>query len=50
MGTYIDQVVDVFYVQTQDGQQVTDEQHLHEIERRLMAAVDAPAAEKQTAN
>jgi len=50
IGTYIDQVVDVFYVRTQDGEQVTDEQRLKEIERTLIAAVDSTTPAEQATN
>lgn len=41
IGTYLDQVVDVFYVTDQhSGEKVTDEQRLARIRQRLMAAID----------
>lgn len=46
IGTYIDQVVDVFYVTDNQGAKVADEQSLHEIRQQLLEAIDsdAPAA------
>jgi len=40
IGTYLDQVVDVFYVTGQNGYKVTDELRLHEISSRLLQAID----------
>lgn len=39
IGTYLDQVVDVFYVSTTAGQKITDEARIEEIRARLLAAV-----------
>jgi len=41
IGTYIDQVVDVFYVTDWAGQKIIDENRLREIRRRLLGAVTA---------
>ncbi len=41
IGTYLDQVVDVFYVTDQAGQKIEDERHLQEITSRLLAAIEA---------
>ena len=40
IGTYLDQVVDVFYVTDQGGRKIHDEQWLHEINRRLLEAIE----------
>jgi len=40
IGTYLDQVVDVFYVTDQAGNKIQDERWLHEITARLLAAID----------
>jgi [protein-PII] uridylyltransferase len=39
IGTYLDQVVDVFYVTDQEGQKIDQEDRLHEIRSRLLEAV-----------
>jgi [protein-PII] uridylyltransferase len=39
IGTYLDQVVDVFYVTDHSGQKVEDEQQLHRIRQALLAAI-----------
>jgi [protein-PII] uridylyltransferase len=39
IGTYLDQVVDVFYVTDQHGQKINDEARLHEIRARLLEAI-----------
>jgi [protein-PII] uridylyltransferase len=39
IGTYLDQVVDVFYVTDQGGQKVVDEERLEQIRARVLAAV-----------
>lgn len=41
IGTYLDQVVDVFYVTDAAGNKVHDEQRLQEISARLMAAIES---------
>jgi [protein-PII] uridylyltransferase len=41
IGTYLDQVVDVFYVTDQAGRKIEDEQRLQEITARLLAAIEA---------
>lgn len=41
IGTYLDQVVDVFYVTDQEGNKITDPQRLQEIRRRLLEVVEA---------
>ena len=43
IGTYLDQVVDVFYVTDRAGKKVTDEGRLAQIRQRLLEAIDAPA-------
>ena len=40
IGTYLDQVVDVFYVTDEAGRKLTDDRQLSEIRRRLLAAVE----------
>lgn len=40
IGTYLDQVVDVFYVTTQSGYKIIDEQRLQQISQRLLQAID----------
>ncbi len=40
IGTYLDQVVDVFYVTDQDGNKVTDEDRLQSINARLLDAIN----------
>lgn len=40
IGTYLDQVVDVFYVTGQDGRKITDEHRLQQIIARLLEAID----------
>jgi [protein-PII] uridylyltransferase len=42
VGTYLDQVVDVFYVTDQSGGKVGDAQRLAEITSRLESAIEAP--------
>lgn len=44
IGTYLDQVVDVFYVTDRSGAKVTDDGRLGEITRRLLAAIDENGA------
>jgi len=39
IGTYLDQVADVFYVTDQSGQKIRDEARLDEIRRRLQQAI-----------
>jgi [protein-PII] uridylyltransferase len=39
IGTYLDQVVDVFYVTDQSGRKVEDDQQLHRIREALLAAI-----------
>jgi [protein-PII] uridylyltransferase len=43
IGTYIDQVVDVFYVTNRGGGKVDDEARLEQIRREMMAVIDAGA-------
>lgn len=43
IGTYIDQVVDVFYVTNRGGGKVEDEARLEQIRREMMAVIDAGA-------
>lgn len=40
IGTYLDQVVDVFYVTDQHGHKIHDEHRLNEITARLLAAIE----------
>jgi [protein-PII] uridylyltransferase len=42
IGTYIDQVVDVFYVTNRGGGKIEDEGRLDHIRREMMAVIDAP--------
>ena len=39
IGTFLDQVVDVFYVTDQSGQKIQDEEQLHRIRQALLAAI-----------
>ncbi len=41
IGTYLDQVVDVFYVSDRQGRKIEDEGRLQEIRDKLLAAVEA---------
>jgi [protein-PII] uridylyltransferase len=41
IGTYLDQVVDVFYVTDQQGRKIHDENWLQHIRQTLLAAIDA---------
>jgi len=41
IGTYLDQVVDVFYVTDQQGRQIQDEERLDRIRHTLMGAIEA---------
>jgi [protein-PII] uridylyltransferase len=41
IGTYLDQVVDVFYVTDAAGRKITDEKRLEEIQSRVLAAVES---------
>lgn len=43
IGTYLDQVVDVFYVTERDGQKPSSDDRLEEIRSRLMAEIAPPA-------
>ncbi len=51
IGTYLDQVVDVFYVTDEPGRKVLDESRLKEIRERLLEEIDALARQdvEQTA-
>jgi [protein-PII] uridylyltransferase len=40
IGTYLDQVVDVFYVTDQDGRKLHDEGRLHHVRETLLAAIE----------
>ena len=42
IGTYLDQVVDVFYVTDLGGEKITDRSRLDEIRRRLLAVISSP--------
>lgn len=44
IGTYLDQVVDVFYVTDQQGHKVEDPARLHEIRRRLLEVIEGEGA------
>ncbi|HEV3003651.1 MAG TPA: [protein-PII] uridylyltransferase [Pirellulales bacterium] len=48
IGTYLDQVVDVFYVTDHAGHKVVDEQRLKEIQERLMTSI-AELAQQEAA-
>lgn len=41
IGTYLDQVVDVFYVTDQEGNKINDAQRLQEIRRRVLEVIEA---------
>jgi [protein-PII] uridylyltransferase len=43
ISTYVDQVVDVFYVTTRGGGKVEAQGRLDQIRRELFAVIDAPA-------
>jgi [protein-PII] uridylyltransferase len=43
IGTYIDQVVDVFYVTDRGGGKIEDESRLDEIRREMLALIEAPS-------
>jgi [protein-PII] uridylyltransferase len=45
IGTYLDQVVDVFYVTDRQHRKVEDESQLEEIRRRLLEVIESLAAE-----
>ena len=40
IGTYVDQVVDVFYVTDRAGQKITNERRIEEIKVKLLDAID----------
>lgn len=44
IGTYLDQVVDVFYVTDAQGRKVEDAQRLHAIRRRLLEVIEGEGA------
>ena len=46
IGTYLDQVVDVFYVTDQEGRKLHDEGRLHHIRETLLAAIEAREQEE----
>ncbi len=41
IGTYLDQVVDVFYVTDQHGDKINDDERLQQITARLLEAIDS---------
>jgi [protein-PII] uridylyltransferase len=43
IGTYIDQVVDVFYVTNRGGGKIEDPERLEHIRREMLAVIEAPA-------
>jgi [protein-PII] uridylyltransferase len=43
--TKVDQVADVFYIRTQEGQKVTDPEQIEEIKHALCFWLDGPARE-----
>ncbi len=45
IGTYLDQVVDVFYVTDRSGSKVTDPRQLQQIRSRILQVIDAPEEE-----
>jgi len=45
IGTYLDQVVDVFYVTDLEGRRIQDEERLDRIRRALMEAIEAMSSE-----
>ena len=47
IGTYLDQVVDVFYVTDLDGAKILDERRIGEIQRQIHLALDALVATPQ---
>jgi [protein-PII] uridylyltransferase len=47
IGTYLDQVVDVFYVTDRDGGKILDERRIGEIQQQISAALDAFVATAQ---
>jgi [protein-PII] uridylyltransferase len=40
IGTYLDQVVDVFYVTDQSGRKIADDSRLSQIQARVLAAIE----------
>ncbi len=48
IGTYLDQVVDVFYVTDQEGRKIESEQRLQEIRDSLLAAIEASQRQEQS--
>ena len=40
IGTYLDQVVDVFYVNDLEGSKITDDQRLETIRAELLSAIE----------
>ena len=40
IGTYVDQVVDVFYVTDRAGQKITNQRRIEEIKVKLLDAID----------
>lgn len=44
IATYLDQVVDVFYVRTRDGQKIEDPDRLARIREEMLAVINAPTA------
>ena len=45
IGTYLDQVVDVFYVTGQDGRKITDEHRLQQIIAKLLESIDGKGSD-----
>jgi [protein-PII] uridylyltransferase len=43
IGTYIDQVVDVFYVTNRGGGKIEDEERLASIRREILAVIESPS-------
>jgi [protein-PII] uridylyltransferase len=50
IGTYLDQVVDVFYVTDQQRRKVADEARLEQIRQRLLEVIDRPSEAGQSAD
>jgi [protein-PII] uridylyltransferase len=48
IGTYLDQVVDVFYVTDQEGRKIENEERLQHIRTRLLHAIENLQREEQT--
>ena len=48
IGTYLDQVVDVFYVTDQDGRKIESDERLQQIRTRLLDAIQNSQREEHS--